>query len=127
MSIDRKRQIHLALAELVDSWRIIPRILLAGYSYLLYKTIVWYMALEPYMLEGCKSDKVTDCIIHAPTTQHAALVTAVVGIAAAIFGLYSSSGRKWNGFTFWNKSCDDKKTADQKPADKSADDNPENH
>jgi hypothetical protein len=40
-------------------------------------------------------------VIQAPSTQHAALVTAVVGIAAAVFGLYSNSGRKWNGFTNW--------------------------
>ncbi len=104
MGIDRKRQIHLSLAEMVDSWRIFPRILLGGYIYLLYKTISWYMALEPYILKGCKSDNITDCIIQAPTTQHAALVTAVVGIAAAIFGLYTTSGRKWNGFIFWDKT-----------------------
>jgi len=112
MGIDRKRQIHLSLAEMLDSWRIFPRLLLAGYAYLLYKTVAWYMALEPYMLKGCESDKVIDCIVQAPTTQHAALVTAVVGIAAAIFGLYSSSGRKWNGFTFWDKKNDAKKPSD---------------
>lgn len=120
MGIDRKRQIHLALAEMIDSWRVVPRLLLAGYAYLLYKTISWYMALEPYMLEGCKSDKIIDCIVQAPTTQHAALLTAVVGIAGAIFGLYTASGRKWNGFAFWDKKGDAKK-----PVDKPADDKPE--
>lgn len=120
MAIDRKRQIHLALAEMIDSWRIIPRLLLAGYAYLLYKTVSWYMALEPYILDNCVSEKITDCIVQAPTTQHAALVTAVVGIAAAIFGLYSSSGRKWNGFTFWDKNDEAKKKAEEEKKAKAA-------
>jgi hypothetical protein len=55
------------------------------------------------MMEGCKLEDMTQCIVQAPTTQHAALVTAVVGIAAAVFGLYTSTGKKWNGFSFWKK------------------------
>lgn len=31
-----------------------------------------------------------------PTTQHAALVTAVVGIIAPVAGFYQGSGRKWD-------------------------------
>jgi len=71
------------------------------------------MSLEPHMLLGCTSQTIIDCIVPAPTTQHAVLVTAVVGISAAVFGLYTSTGRKWNGFTFWNKT-DDEKPKDNK-------------
>ena len=98
---DTYRRRHLAVAEFIDAWRIIPRALVAGYAYLLYKVVKWYMDLEPSMIKGCIPNEVTDCIFHAPSTQHAALVTAVVGIAAAIFAFYTSTGRKWNGFTKW--------------------------
>lgn len=103
MNIDKFRQIHLSIAEALDAWRIIPRALVGLYCYMLYKIVEWYMDLEPYMLNGCKSQTVLDCIVQAPTSQHAALVTAVVGISAAVFGLYASTGKKWNGFTFWKK------------------------
>ena len=103
MDVDKFRQVHLAMAEMFDAWRVIPRALVALYCYMLYKVVVWYMALEPHMMEGCKLDDMAQCIVQAPTTQHAALVTAVVGISAAVFGLYTSTGKKWNGFTFWKK------------------------
>ena len=78
------------------------------------------MELTPYMIEGCVSTTVTDCIVQAPSTQHAALVTAVISIAAAIFGLYSSSGRKWeSGFKKWNGDNPSKKL-DGKPTSNSA-------
>lgn len=108
MDIDKFRQIHLSLAEGLDAWRIVPRALAAGYCYLLYKVVDWYMNLAPYILEKCSSPTVTDCIVQAPTTQHAALVTAVVGIAAAVFGLYAGTGKKWNGFTSWKKKPEHK-------------------
>ncbi len=108
MGIDKVRQVYLAIAEAVDAMRLIPRALVAGYAYVFYQTIVWYKELQPYMLDNCISQTVTDCIVQAPTTQHAALVTAVVGVAGAIIGLYSATGRKWNGFTFWKKKPTEK-------------------
>ena len=98
-SIDQTRKVHLAMAEAVDAWRIIPRLLVGGYAYLIFKTVDWYMNLHPYLLG--------DHVVEAPTTQHAALVTAVVGVGAAVFGLYTNSGKKWNGFTPWSKKSKD--------------------
>ena len=95
MDIHKFRKWHMTIAEMIDAWRLIPRVLMASYSYLLYLVIKWYMELKPEILDKCVSDNITDCIMMAPTTQHAALVTAVVGISAAIFALYSNSGRKW--------------------------------
>jgi len=107
MDIDRFRQIHLALAEMLDAWRIVPRALVGLYCWMLYKVVMWYMALEPHLIDKCVSQNTLDCIVQAPTTQHAALVTAVVGISAAVFGLYTSTGKKWNGFTFWGNKKED--------------------
>lgn len=103
--IDTWRKIHLAIGEWVDAWRLIPRLLVAGYAYAMWKIIQWYMTLEPTLLEGCDMSALGEaCIINAPSTQHSVLVTAVLGVAAAVFGLYANTGRKWGGgFIFWNK------------------------
>lgn len=103
-NIDTWRKGHMALAELIDSWRLIPRALVAGYAFFMWKVATWYMELTPRMIEGCDVKELGEhCISYMPSTQHAVLITAVVGVSAAVLGLYSSSGRKWNGFTHWNK------------------------
>ena len=66
--------IHMARA--VDSWRIFPRIFITTYIYLLYKVVLWYMALE------------------APSMEQSGLVSIVVGAGAAWFGLYTGSSKK---------------------------------
>jgi len=66
--------IHMARA--VDSWRIFPRIFISTYIFLLYKVVIWYMALE------------------APSMEQSGLVSIVVGAGAAWFGLYTGSRSK---------------------------------
>ncbi len=95
---DKGRIKNLKWAEFVDSWRIIPRLLVAGYAFLTWKVVVWYMNIPPN-LETCTTvgDEKTSAIIKAgPTTQHAALVTAVVGAAALVFAFYTNSGKDWS-------------------------------
>lgn len=101
--IDSWRKFHLAIAEWVDAWRLIPRAVVGLFGYGVYGVTKWYMELKPYMLEGCQSDVVKDCLIQAPTTQHTALLTAMFALAGAVFAFYSNAGRKWNGFSPWNK------------------------
>lgn len=104
--IDSFRLSHLCFAEFIDAWRIIPRFLVLLYGVLIYKTVSWYMNLQPYLLN--------DTIIEVPTTQHAALITAVVGISGAIFGLYANSGRKWEGRpSLWSKKDEHLKNTQQ--------------
>ena len=103
-NIDTWRKGHLAVAEAIDAWRVAPRLLTAGYGWVTYTVIKWYMNLKPEIVEGCNVELLKEvCVIQAPSTQHAALVTAVIGIAAAMFAFYTTSGKKWNGFTYWNK------------------------
>lgn len=102
--IDTWRKGHMAVAEWVDAWRIVPRVIVAGYGYVLWHVVKWYMSLEPHIIENCNIELLKEvCVVQAPSTQHAALVTALVGISAAVFGLYANSGKKWNGFTNWGK------------------------
>lgn len=68
------------LAEAFDAWRVVPRILVALYCYLLYTTSLWFMGLVD------------------PSGTQAAFVSTIVGSGAAIFGLYTNSGKgKTNG------------------------------
>ena len=67
------RLIHLARA--VDSWRIFPRLFLTVYIVLLYKCVIWYMALPN------------------PTLEQSGLISIVVGAGAAWFGLYTGTDK----------------------------------
>lgn len=103
--IDQYRKRHLAWAEFVDAWRIIPRGVVILYGWMLFEVLRWYINLKHTMIPGCDVTVLAEkCIMEAPTTQHAALVTAVVTIAAPIFGFYANTGRKWDdkGFRKWN-------------------------
>ena len=75
-SSQNKYRTVIDLAKAVDSWRIFPRIFITTYIVLLYKVVVWFMALE------------------APNFEQSGLVSIVVGAGAAWFGLYVGSGGK---------------------------------
>ena len=70
-----KYQKTIDLAYAIDQWRIFPRIFISTYIFLLYKVVMWYMALE------------------APTMEQSGLVSVVVGAGAAWFGLYTGSSK----------------------------------
>ena len=73
---ENKYQKWVDLAHAVDQWRIFPRIFITTYIYLLYKDVMWYMALP------------------SPTMEQSGLVSIVVGAGAAWFGLYTGSSKK---------------------------------
>lgn len=75
----KKKEKALAWAELIDAFRVVPRLILIGYSILVWVVVEWYMGIE------------------VPTSQHSALVIAVVGIIAPVAAFYQGSGRKWGG------------------------------
>ncbi len=60
--------------ELVNRWRVIPRIAMLFYFSLVWKTSSWFMELA------------------TPTAEQAAFATGVVGAAAVWFGFYVNSG-----------------------------------
>ena len=70
-----RHQKWIDLAYAIDQWRIFPRAFITMYIYLLYKVVMWYMALE------------------APTMEQSGLVSVVVGAGAAWFGLYTGSSK----------------------------------
>ena len=68
------RIIHMAKA--VDAWRIFPRLFLTVYIILLYKVVIWFMALR------------------TPNFEQSGRVSVVVGAGAAWFGLYAGTSKK---------------------------------
>ena len=80
---DRKNpwQKWVFAAKTIDAWRIIPRLFLGIYMYLLYYATFWFMDLAD------------------PTLEQSGLISVLVGAGAAWFGLYTSSAAKEHGDT----------------------------
>ena len=78
---DRKNpwQKWVFAAKAFDAWRIIPRLFLGIYMYLLYYATFWFMDLAE------------------PSLEQSGLISILVGAGAAWFGLYTSSAAKEHG------------------------------
>ena len=61
--------------EKLDSWRIVPRLLILAYMVVFYQTCNWFMNLPD------------------PNNAQAGFVSVVVGAGAAWFGLYVNGGK----------------------------------
>jgi len=61
-------------AHCINRLRIVPRVIVAGYGYLIWDVVQWFMALPE------------------PTTQQAALITTMTGVSVAVFGFYMQGG-----------------------------------
>ena len=70
--------IKYEIPEMLDNWRVIPRLLIFMYAVVFYQTMNWFMGLPD------------------PNNAQAGFVSVIVGAGAAWFGLYvnSGSGRK---------------------------------
>lgn len=108
------RRISLIIAESVDAWRIIPRVILILYGTLVFNLYLWYRSIPTYVQMQCDSgvlqvltDKGIDLevardvacsvldIVGGPTAAQSAFVTTIIGLSTGIFGLYVATGRKW--------------------------------
>ncbi len=63
-------------AEILDRWRLIPRLLILMMMAMTWNTLEWFMALPD------------------PDTQQASLVSVMTGALTGAFGLFLGSGRK---------------------------------
>ena len=77
----------LHVAEVVDAWRIIPRVFLAGWSAFTmqvgFETLHWFFA-QPANSRGFEEASVV-----------VGVFTAALGFVKFVFDRYSSSGRDW--------------------------------
>jgi len=72
---DNPWQRWIFLSNMIDAWRIFPRLFLSVYIFLLYYCTMWFMDL-------------TD-----PTMEQSGLISIVVGAGAAWFGLYAGTDK----------------------------------
>ena len=68
---------HLERAEMLDAYRVVPRLWLMGYGWMLWRVNDWFMSLAD------------------PSTQQAAMISTVWGAGAMITAFYVQTGRKW--------------------------------
>lgn len=61
-------------AKCLNRLRIIPRLIVFGYGWLIYDVVQWYMAIPD------------------PSTQQAGLLVTLIGVAAPVFGFYMQGG-----------------------------------
>ena len=61
------------IPEMLDNWRVIPRLLIFMYAVVFYQTMNWFMLLDN------------------PNNAQAGFVSVIVGAGAAWFGLYVNS------------------------------------
>lgn len=78
----------LEAAEVFDSWRVVPRLLLFGYCiwvvHVTDQILHWYFLL-PATARGIEASGMASVVI-----------TAVTGLSAWIFRIYSDNGRDWS-------------------------------
>lgn len=113
--INTTRAVSLAGAEAVDAWRVVPRLALAGYISLIAYIVAWFVGIETHPQFECSQvileslldrsvpladAKAVACtivgVVGGPQTAHTVLATVITGLATAIFGLYTSTGRDWS-------------------------------
>lgn len=104
----------LDLAEIVDAWRIVPRLLVALYGFMVYSLYQWYRSLETVEVTECNEALIrtlvemslsvqeayamacqTTQVIGGPTDAQNIFVTAIIGLSTGIFGFYVNSGKNW--------------------------------
>lgn len=109
------RDLSLKLAEAVDAWRVVPRLVLICYAWLVYELYLWYTRIPTYVQERCdaaviqifidsgmsiqKAQQLACTVIDVvggPTPAQSAFVTTIIGLSTGIFGLYASTGRRWD-------------------------------
>lgn len=67
----------LKYAEIIDGYRIVPRLILGLYCYVGYNISQWFMYIDE------------------PTSQQSAFVSTYALTTSAVIGLYQKTGRTW--------------------------------
>lgn len=112
----RFRKYSLALAESFDAWRVIPRAILVAYSSLVLNLYLWFKSIPTFIQERCdaavlkmfidggvpfEQAKEMACsivdVVGGPTAAQSTFVTTIIGLSTGIFGLYTATGRRWDG------------------------------
>lgn len=127
--VNKFRYLHLALAEAIDVWRVVPRMFIALYGAMLWWLVKWFTSSTTIEKVTCNGDliiqllkqgvdmvwvqrlacTVTDVIVVSPPTAvHATFASVVAGLSTAVFALYSTAGKDWSKGVGWWRAGRDK-------------------
>lgn len=114
VSVKSFRKYSLILAETFDAWRVVPRLVLILYALMVVDLYTWFKSIPTIQVMRCDAalieilrsggmdvDKATDLacntsdVVGGPTSSQSAFVTTIIGLSTGIFGLYASTGRRW--------------------------------
>lgn len=104
----------LDAAESFDAWRVVPRMMLLSYGYLVWHLYMWYRSIAVYTQTKCDGVILQLLLDHGmtflqardlacnivgtvggPTGEQTVFVTTIIGLSTGIFALYTTTGRKW--------------------------------
>ena len=113
--MNKFRRWMFVASEAFNMWRVVPRIIILAYSYLVWSMYAWYKSIPTFvqikcdsalfeilLAKGQKMDTIKElaCSIigtaGGPTAEQTAFVTIIIGLSSAIFALYTGSGKKYD-------------------------------
>jgi hypothetical protein len=117
--LSKFRKLSLVIAESIDAWRIIPRVMLLAYGALVINLYEWYKSIPTFVQQKCDAAvlqifitggmalhqaqtlacSVVD-VVGGPTPAQSTFVTTIIGLSTGIFGLYTATGKKWEYMDF---------------------------
>ena len=65
-----------AIPDILDDFRVVPRVIVILYGYIFYDVTTWFMNLPD------------------PSNAQVAFVSTIVGVAGAFFGIYQKTGKR---------------------------------
>jgi hypothetical protein len=110
------RRWSLVAAEQFDAWRVVPRIILIVYGWMVWKVSVWYMSIPSANQMQCQADVLRTLFeqsvpidqarsiacsivdtIGGPTSEQTMFVSIFTGLSSVVIGLYLNTGKtsKW--------------------------------
>ena len=112
--VNNFRKWSLAIAEAIDAYRLIPRLMIGSYGALIGYITYVFLTFDVVNKVTCdagvmkvlmdskvplaEAQKIACNVVDilGPPTSYTILLSTLVGAAALIFGLYTNSGRSWS-------------------------------
>jgi hypothetical protein len=104
----------MSLAESIDALRLVPRLIIIGYGFLVGVLVIWFMGIDTAVQMNCDAGLIKILLdagqdlevakdlacsvanmVGGPTTAQTTFVTTIIGLATPLFAFYATTGKKW--------------------------------
>ena len=111
-----RKEKWLEIAEIIDAFITVPRLLVSLYGIMVYSLFVWFTSMKTVVQTTCDAAVIevilqsgksleeaqavactVSSMVGGPTTAQSAFVTAIIGLSTAVFAFYVNTGRAWVG------------------------------